>query len=151
MDILAIGITSAKEFEEKRILYKFPIEWLIVMIHFQIDSCLWEICKSNQLKEGWFYTKITQILKIINITEEEKEYRKNILLCLSWLRNSFHSWWIYRIDEKKWKNKQEPNKKTIERIFNGTTWGNIIFQHNMVISYNWKSDLMDIFREMTSL
>jgi hypothetical protein len=26
MDILAIGITSAKEFEEKRILYKFPIE-----------------------------------------------------------------------------------------------------------------------------
>lgn len=123
--ILNLGITRD---QLDKIIYKFPIESLVTMIHFQIDSYLGEI--SNQAK---FYARVKDLF---NPTVASEECYKNNLLCLSFFRNSFHGKGIHR----KYPRKVQPpiTKGEIDRIFE-CGGCKIEFKHDDPIEYNWKS------------
>ncbi len=134
INILDIGFT-AKALEHIKlqdIVYGFPIKSLVVMIHFQIDSYFWKLCKIQNFHEKGFYKKMEHILKKI---DKDKDMQ-NTLQCLAFFRNSFHSNELHLKYYKK--TEQEPNKGEIDRVFECEQL-KMEFKHKTIIIYNWKS------------
>jgi len=137
LNILKLGVTKEQiEGEEGKLglLYKFPIEALVTMIHFQIDSYFGQLCELTNDPTSGFYKRMTKVLKNI----DKKEDYQNTLQCLANFRNSFHNQGIHFIHKKKYVNNIEPEKGTIDRTFVSNEF-KIEFKHKEVIVYNWKS------------
>ncbi|MEA3421055.1 MAG: hypothetical protein U9Q97_05200 [Acidobacteriota bacterium] len=137
LKFLNLGVTKEQmEGEEGKpgLIYKFPIECLVTMIHFHIDSYFGQICALKEDTKAGFYNRMTKVIE--NISEKEKF--QNTFQCLANIRNSFHNKGIHSINENKWENNNEPSKGTIDRTFESGEF-KIEFKHNEVISYNWKS------------
>lgn len=150
LKILSVGITTVKEFEDSRIIYKFPIESLVTMIHFQIDSFLGEICELKGSPQTGFYNRMKKISAQIKIDDTKKEKYQNTLQCLAFFRNSFHNKGFHSIYKGEWKNGIEPKVGTIDRIFNSENL-TIEFKHNELITYNWKSAYLLIKESVETL
>ncbi len=130
--VLNLGVTA--EQMENGLVYKLPIESLVTMVHFQIDSYFGEICSSlNEPKTG-FYNRMVKVLE----NNSEKEKHQNTLQCLANIRNSFHSRGLHTIHKIKWNNGNEPQTGELDRVFENEEQL-IEFKHKEVISYNWKS------------
>lgn len=138
LNILNVGIFTSEEFENSRLIYKFPLESLITMIHFQIDSLFGEIGKQNGTSKTGFYNRMTTILDMTDLNQEEKADIQNTLQCLAFFRNSFHNSGYHSIYRGKWKNGTEPHVGDLDRSFSHDS--HIIkFKHKELIKYNWKS------------
>ena len=149
LKILDIGIHNVQEFEDKRIIYKFPIEWLVTMVHFQIDSFFWEALKSNWEKVEGFYKRMTKVLGHIKIDIKEEDKIKNTLQCLASFRNSFHNSGVHIIsnmDKVKWMNGLEPQRGTYDKAFE-SEWLNIIFKHKEEVYYEGRKILYLLIKE----
>ena len=138
LKLLNVGIFTVEEYENSGLIYKFPIESLATMIHFQIDSLFGEIEKQNGTSNTGFYNRMTTILGMINLKRGEKEDIQNTLQCLAFFRNSFHSNGYHFIHKSKWQNGTEPHVGDLDRSFSQDS--HIIeFKHKEQITYNWKS------------
>jgi hypothetical protein len=131
LEYLNLGVT--KEQMEK-LVYKFPIESLVTMIHFQIDSYFGQICVLSGDPKTGFYKRMVKVLE----NNPNKLNAQNTLQCLANFRNSFHNKGIHTIHENKWVGGVEPISGELDREFNSDDF-KIEFKHNEVISYNWKS------------
>lgn len=129
--VLNLGVT---EEQMERIIYKFPIESLVTMTHFQIDSYFGQLCELENDPKIGFYNRMIKVLENI----PEKENFQNNLQCLANIRNSFHNIGIHLINKNKWEKNIEPQKGTLDRIFESGEF-KIEFKHMEVINYNWKS------------
>ncbi len=127
--ILGLGLSPEKI---EKVIYKFPIESLVTMIHFQIDSYFGQVCKTilNDAKDT-FYKRMIKVLE--NIPYNKKH--QNTLQCLANIRNSFHNNGIHTINPKKRKNWDEPLTGKLDRTFKSKNI-KIEFRHNKVIMYN---------------
>ncbi|SFT42231.1 hypothetical protein SAMN05216474_0475 [Lishizhenia tianjinensis] len=132
LKVLNLGVTVDQM--EKGLVYKFPIESLVTMVHFQIDSYFGEVCSSlNEPKTG-FYNRMVKVLE----EQSEKEQYQNSLQCLASIRNSFHSRGFHTIHKSNWNNGGEPLLGILDREFEKDGY-KIEFKHKEVIRYNWKS------------
>ncbi len=138
LKILNIGISTVEEFEDSRIIYKFPIESLVTMIHFQIDSFFGDICSQAETPKNGFYTRMKCVLASTSIEDKKKDKFQNTLQCLAFFRNSFHNAGHHTINKARWNGRAEPAKGILDRTFSKDEWG-IKFKHKEVIAYNWKS------------
>ena len=138
LNILNVGITTVEEFKRSKIIYKFPIESLVTMVHFQIDSFFGMICEQNGTPCKGFYPRMKKVLGCTNIEETEKDGCKNTLQCLAFFRNSFHSSGRHIIDKKRWDGDTEPAIGHLDKVYSEDEM-KIEFKHREVISYNWKS------------
>ena len=82
--VLNLGVT---EEQFKGLVCKFPIEFLVTMIHFQIDSYFGQICKLAGDPKNGFYKRMIKVLQEVN----NKEVFQNTLQCFANFRNSFHN------------------------------------------------------------
>ncbi len=129
---LNLGVTM--EQMEKSLVYKFPIESLVTMIHFQIDSYFGQLCVLSGDPKTGFYNRMVKVLD----SNSNKLNYQNTLQCLANFRNSFHYKGIHTIHRNKWISGIEPMSGELDREFNSGDF-KIEFKHNEVISYNWKS------------
>ena len=136
--ILNIGINTVEQFERSGIIYKFPIQSLVTMIHFQIDSFLGEICAQSETPHTGFYKRMKCVLDATNIEREQKEHYKNTLQCLAFFRNSFHNAGYHKINKMTWPSGREPSTGAVDREFSIGEF-KIEFKHNELIVYNWKN------------
>jgi len=150
LKILNVGINTIEEYEESRIIYKFPIESLVTMIHFQIDSFLGEICRLKGNPQTGFYMRMKIVLDEIEIDTGRKEEYQNTLQCLAFFRNSFHNKGFHSIYKGNWKEGIEPQKGEIDRKF-AAKESTIVFKHNELITYNWRSVFLLIKESIESL
>jgi len=147
LNILNVGINTI---EESRIIYKFPIESLVTMTHFQIDSFLGEICRLKGSPQTGFYKRMKMVLDEIEIDTGKKEEYQNILQCLAFFRNSFHNKGFHSIYKGNWKDGIEPAKGEIDSKF-AAEESTIVFKHNEVITYNWRSAYLLIKESVESI
>ncbi len=138
LKILNIGIFTVEEYEDSRIIYKFPIESLVTMVHFQIDSLFGDICSKAETPHTGFYKRMKCVLDSTGIESAKKDEFHNTLQCLAFFRNTFHSAGLHTINRKKWKDGVEPAKGVLDRAFTRTRW-KIEFKHKELAVYNWKS------------
>lgn len=138
LKIVNVGINTIEKYEKSRIIYKFPIESLVTMIHFQIDSFLGEICRLKGSPQTGFYKRMKMVLDEIEIDTGRKEEYQNTLQCLAFFRNSFHNRGFHSIYKGNWKEGIEPQKGEIDRKFEAEE-STIVFKHNELITYNWRS------------
>ena len=132
LSVLNLGVTVDQL--EGSLVYKFPIESLLTMVHFQIDSYFGEVCTSlNETKSG-FYNRMMKVLE----NNTEKEQYQNTLQCLANIRNSFHSKGFHTIHKIKWNDGNEPQIGMLDRVFEYDRY-KIEFKHKEVIRYDWKS------------
>lgn len=136
--ILNVGIGSVEEYESSGLVYKFPIESLVTMTHFKIDTLFGEICSQNQNSKTGFYNRMKEVIKYSSLVSPQKESLHNTLQCIAFFRNSFHSGGYHTIAKSKWENGKEPSIGEIDRTFSSEDC-HIKFKHNELITYNWKS------------
>lgn len=148
--ILNVGIYNVKEYEKSRIIYKFPIESLVTMVHFQIDSFLGELCTLKGTPRTGFYRRMKTILDATEINTERKEEYQNTLQCLAFFRNSFHNKGFHSIHKTKWKQGSEPQIGEIDRTFTAQEC-TIEFKHNELTTYNWRSAYLLIEQSIEAL
>jgi hypothetical protein len=138
LKILNVGIITVEEYEKSGLVYKFPIESLVTMVHFHIDSLLGQICKQKGDPCTGFYKRMKEVIDGTGIESGTKEDFQNTLQCLAFFRNSFHNSGYHSIYKGKWKDGNEPAKGEVDRTFSRDGC-EIEFKHNELISYNWKS------------
>ncbi len=138
LKILNIGIFTVEEYEDSRIIYKFPIESLVTMIHFQIDSFFGDICSQAGTPHTGFYKRMKCVLDSTGIEDTKKIEFQNTLQCLAFFRNSFHNAGHHTINKVRWKDGAEPAKGVLDRAFSKAGC-EMKFKHNEVVAYNWKS------------
>ncbi|MBW2339766.1 MAG: hypothetical protein JRF50_05350 [Deltaproteobacteria bacterium] len=141
LKILNIGILTVQEYEESGIIYKFPIESLVTMVHFQIDSFFGEICRQKESPRTGFYNRMKEVLDGTDIGSKEKDDYQNTLQCLAFFRNSFHNRGLHSIQKVKWNDGAEPPAGDVDRVFSKQEC-KIEFRHNEVITYNWRSTFL---------
>ena len=136
--ILNVGICTVEEFEASRLIYKFPIEALVTMAHFHVDSFLGDLCTKAGTPKTGFYRRMKCVLDGTSLEDKQKRTFQNTLQCLAFFRNSFHNAGYHRINSANWRNRVEPAKGTIDREFtkDGFT---IKFSHRELAEYNWRS------------
>ena len=134
IQILNIGPYTPESLERSRLIYKYPIESLLTMSHFRIDSLLGQICCEDGRIVTGFYRRVEAVLAMTNLTNEAKEDAKNTLICLSLFRNSFHNSGRHK---KNLKNSREMEDGSCDRIFDVEGY-RLEFRHNELITYDWK-------------
>ena len=134
--ILDLGVTPEQMDggNGKGLVYKFPIESLAIMIHFQIDSYFGQLCELENDPKFGFCKRMTKVLE----NHPKKENYQNVLQCLADFRNSFHNGGVHSISKNKWIDNVEPKKGTIDKTFKSGEF-KIEFKHDDEIIYNWKS------------
>ena len=150
LKILNVGINTVEEFEKSRIIYKFPIESLVTMIHFQIDSFFGEVCRLKENPQTGFYKRMKMVLDEISIDNERKEQYKNTFQCLAFFRNSFHNKGFHSIFKGTWSEGVEPRRGEIDRKFVAEE-STIVFKHNELITYTWRSAFLLIQESVESI
>jgi hypothetical protein len=148
--IVNVGIKTIEEYEESTIIYKFPIQSLVTMIHFVIDSFLGEICRLKASPQTGFYKRMKMVLDEIEIDNGRKEEYQNTLQCLAFFRNSFHNNGFHSVYKGNWKGGIEPQKGEIDRKF-AAEESTIVFKHNELITYTWRSVFLLIKESVESL
>ena len=138
LKILNIGISTVRKYEASGIIYKFPIESLVTMIHFQIDSFFGDICSQAGTPHTGFYKRMKCVLDTTSIEGTKKDAFRNTLQCLAFFRNSFHNAGHHTIHTAQWKDGAEPVKGVLDREFSKAEW-KMEFKHNEVVAYNWKN------------
>ena len=108
------------------------------MIHFQIDSFFGNICSQAGNSRIGFYKRLKCVLDSTNIENTKKDEFHNTLQCLAFFRNSFHNAGRHTINSAKWKDGTEPANGVLDRAFSKDGW-EIMFKHNELVEYNWKS------------
>jgi len=129
-----LNLSITMEQMEKSLVYKFPIESLVTMLHFQIDSYFGQLCVLSGNPKTGFYNRMVKVLD----NNPDKLNAQNTLQCLANFRNSFHYKGIHTIHRNKWTGGIEPMSGELDREFVSGDF-KIAFKHKEVICYNWKS------------
>jgi len=138
LKILNVGILTVEDYEKSRLAYKFPIESLVTMVHFQIDSLFGQICKQKETPRTGFYNRMKEVMEGTDIERDDKNNFQNTLQCLAFFRNSFHNNGYHSMHRAKWEDGNEPAKGEVDRVFSQDGC-KLEFKHNELITYNWRS------------
>jgi len=126
-----IGIDFGDRRQISAIFEKAPLESLVTMLHFRIDSLVKKLCDNFVKPPRGFYSRVIFLLDEVGPPRKTRKTHEDALVCLSYFRNTFHDGGQHK------KFGKGVRIAELDRKFsrNGHS---IEFRHGKVIAYDWR-------------